>query len=527
VTSENRVGEVLASKYRLEELLGSGGMGHVYRAVNQDVGRTVAIKVLRAEHAQNPQVAERFLREARAANLVRHPNVVDVIDIGREASGAPFIVQELLVGEDLAHLVERRGGKLSVEEAVDLLGPVIDAVAEAHARGVIHRDLKPENVFLAKGARGSIPKLLDFGISKVSAPDLRATEVGVVMGTPAYMPPEQVQGARDADPRSDVWALGVMLFEILAGRLPFDAHDPAALFIAIATKDAPALLEVRAGVSPEISRVVARCLRRRPDERYPSATELARDLRHVVDGTDLEPTGRHSIPPISLHVPDLMTPAAPIKSAPLPAPVAPIAIVVNVASDDLATEPGPPEAAPAPTPPPPVPPPSSSGDLGQMHAAPPLRPPLSPEARASRLAADAALSGVSLAPGGSQVSRGASHAAWGLGGSSSGPTDVASLIGAAVIGVIVIFGVGLLMQVAHRPEGWAVARFVLQPGQTTEVVLHGFLALLAFGIGATYCWRGVRHWRGDLGAGPPNAILNAVVAAGAFFCAIELVCAVT
>ena len=159
MSSDNRVGEVLASKYRLEELLGSGGMGHVYRAVNEHIGRAVAIKVLRAEHAQNSQVVERFLREARAANLVRHPNVVDVLDIGKEDGGAPFIVQELLDGEDLAHLVARRGGKLPVEEVCDLLLPVIDAVAEAHARGVVHRDIKPENVFLAKSkaARGPRP----------------------------------------------------------------------------------------------------------------------------------------------------------------------------------------------------------------------------------------------------------------------------------------------------------------------------------------------------------------------------------
>ena len=172
-TPENRVGEVLAAKYRLEELLGSGGMGHVYRAVNEHVGRAVAIKVLRREHAENAQVVDRFLREARAANLVRHPNVVDVLDIGKEDDGTPFIVQELLVGEDLAHLVARRGGKLPVEEVCDLLLPVIDAVAEAHARGIVHRDIKPENVFLAKASRGPIPKLLDFGISKVRAPDLQ------------------------------------------------------------------------------------------------------------------------------------------------------------------------------------------------------------------------------------------------------------------------------------------------------------------------------------------------------------------
>ena len=322
MSSDNRVGEVLASKYRLEELLGSGGMGHVYRAVNEHVGRAVAIKVLRAEHAQNGQIVERFLREARAANLVRHPNVVDVLDIGKEDGGAPFIVQELLEGEDLAHFVKRRGGKLPVEEVCDLLLPVIDAVAEAHAQGVVHRDIKPENVFLAKGKppHGPTPKLLDFGISKVRAPDLRATEVGMMMGTPAYMAPEQVQGARDADPRSDVWALGVMMFELMAGRMPFDMQDAPALFVAIATRDAPTLLEVSADVTPAISRLVERCLRRQPNERYPSAAELGRDLRHVMDNTELEPTGKRSLPPGLLsRIPELAIP----KMDPLPVVVSP------------------------------------------------------------------------------------------------------------------------------------------------------------------------------------------------------------
>ena len=246
-------------------------MGQVYRAVNLDIGRAVAIKVLHFEHAQDTQLVERFLREARAANLVRHPNVVDVLDIGREADGTPFIVQELLEGEDLAHLIERRGGKLPLQEVIDILGPVIDAVAEAHAHGVIHRDIKPDNVFLAKGRLAPVPKLLDFGISKVSVPDQLVTEVGVMMGTPAYMPPEQVEGARAADPRSDVWALGVMLFELIAGRMPFEATSAPALFYAIATEDAPTLLAVGAQVPPEISQLVARCLRRDPDERYPSA----------------------------------------------------------------------------------------------------------------------------------------------------------------------------------------------------------------------------------------------------------------
>ena len=159
MSSDNRVGEVLASKYRLEELLGSGGMGHVYRAVNEHIGRAVAIKVLRAEHAQNSQVVERFLREARAANLVRHPNVVDVLDIGKEDGGAPFIVQESSSTARTSRTSSRAAGESfpSRRSVRDLLLPVIDAVAEAHAHGVVHRDIKPENVFLAKSKAARAP----------------------------------------------------------------------------------------------------------------------------------------------------------------------------------------------------------------------------------------------------------------------------------------------------------------------------------------------------------------------------------
>jgi serine/threonine protein kinase len=497
-TPENRVGEVLAAKYRLEELLGSGGMGHVYRAVNQHVGRAVAIKVLRREHAENAQVVDRFLREARAANLVRHPNVVDVLDVGKEDDGTPFIVQELLVGEDLAHLVARSGGKLPVEEVCDLLLPVIDAVAEAHARGVVHRDIKPENVFLAKGARGPVPKLLDFGISKVRAPDLQATEVGMMMGTPAYMAPEQVQGARDADARSDVWGLGVMMFELIAGRMPFDAQDPATLFIAIATKDAPTLLDVNAGVVPAISRVVERCLRRRPDERYPSAAELGRDLRHTMDGSELEATGKRSLPPAALaaaaraEVPELELPrpaALPVDPRGATAIAAPAAVPASVAS------------------------------TASFRSAPP------PAPRATRLAADSSLSGVGLAPGPSSMKRAGTHAGWGVRPQRE-VSDMTPVIGMAVVGLVAILGAGLLMQLAHRTEGWPIAHFTFAPSASVAVGVHGALGLAVVAVGITYLWRGVRHWRGDLAGGPPSAIVNAMIAAGAFFAAIEIVSAV-
>ena len=511
-TPESRVGEVLASKYRLEELLGSGGMGHVYRAVNESVGRAVAIKVLRREHAQNAQVVDRFLREARAANLVRHPNVVDVLDIGKEDDGTPFIVQELLVGEDLAHFVARSGGRLPVEDVCDLLLPVIDAVAEAHAHGVVHRDIKPENVFLAKSPRGPVPKLLDFGISKVRAPDLQATEVGMMMGTPAYMAPEQVQGARDADARSDVWGLGVMMFELIAGRMPFDAPDPATLFIAIATKDAPTLLDVKADVVPAISRVVERCLRRRPDERYPSAAELGRDLRHVMEGSELEATGKRSIPPAALaaarwraEVPELVVPRAPA----LPS------IEATGAADATPSR----EASAS------VDPRGATAMAASFASSAPASP--SGSQVGARLAADAAMSGVGLAPGPSAMARTAgTHATWGVRPPRQDAADMTPVVGMAVVGLVAILGAGLLMQLAHRTEGWPLARFAFTPSPSVELGIHGALGLAAVAGGLAYAWRGVRHWRGDLAGGPPSAIFNGLIAAGAFFAAIELVSAV-
>lgn len=532
-------------------------MGHVYRAVNEHVGRVVAIKVLRSEHAQNGQVVERFLREARAANLVRHPNVVDVLDIGREDGGSPFIVQELLVGEDLAHLVERRGGKLPADEVCDLLLPVIEAVAEAHARGVVHRDIKPENVFLASSPRGPIPKLLDFGISKVRAPDLRATEVGMMMGTPAYMAPEQVQGARDADPRSDVWALGVMMFELIAGRMPFDVQDAPALFVAIATKDAPSLLDVRAPVTADVSRVVERCLRRRPDERYPSAAELGRDLRHVLGGTDLEPTGTRALPTqlaelAPAFVPDLDFRTGPRTPAGVPAPVD------GNGKTELGSPPSPGghDAVAAASSRPPASTRSTPASAGgqrtallsppsnasqpMIQAAPELPAhssrPSAPAASArpsgsmqapSRLAPGASLSGVGLAPGPAAAMRGQpSHASWGASPKPRETADFSPIIGLGVVGLVSILGIGLLMQLAHRPEGWPIVQFMLGPTSGMAVPIHSAIALLAVALGVTFARRGVLHWRGDLSGGHPSAIVNAVVAAGAFFAAIELASAV-
>jgi eukaryotic-like serine/threonine-protein kinase len=300
VHARERIGQTLASKYRLEDLVGSGGMGDVYRATNTAIGRTVAIKLLRPELAQYPEIVERFLREARTANRVNHPNVVDVTDIGQDADGTPFIVEEFLEGETLLQFAMRRGGKLTLSELADIIGPVLSAVAEAHASGVVHRDLKPENVFLA-GRRGKrIPKVLDFGISKAREAESELTKVGVVMGTPAYMPPELVASFRDADTRTDVWALGVIIFELLAGRMPFDGSTIGEVFHAVAKKDAQRLSDW-ADVPEALADVVARCLKRNPLERYVDAAALAVDLAHAIEERAPEAAKKWSLLPQPLE----------------------------------------------------------------------------------------------------------------------------------------------------------------------------------------------------------------------------------
>lgn len=296
---QSRVGELLAGKYRLDALLGSGGVGDVYRAQNTLMGRTVAIKLLKPEHVTDENVVNRFLREARAANLARHPNVVDVLDVGRDDQGLPFIVQEFLEGHDLGKKLESAGGPLPVIEVLDLMIPVAQAVGLAHARGVVHRDLKPENVFLARVGGDTVPKLLDFGISFIRPQpgDVRMTKTGMTVGTPAYMSPEQLEGTAGVDMRTDVWALGVILYEALSGRLPFEGETSALMFAQIAWVDPSPLRKVAPHVPAALEQVVSRCLQRKLANRYPSAGELARDLVHVREGRPIEPTHRRSVTP--------------------------------------------------------------------------------------------------------------------------------------------------------------------------------------------------------------------------------------
>jgi CheY-like chemotaxis protein len=275
-------GRVLGRRYLLEKLLGSGGVGEIYEARDTRTGALVAIKVLRFEHEATVDVVSRLEREAQAADLARHPHVVRVLEIGVDDRGAPFIVQELLRGETLAQRMSR-DARLEVDEALALLLPIFEAVGAAHENGVIHRDLKPDNVFLARSyADGPvIAKVLDFGLSKIRpTPEaLRITQSGAIMGTPAYMSPEQMTGDRAVEASSDVWSLGVILYEALTGRRPFLADTPWKLFLTT-LNDEPAPLRALAPDVPEaLEQIILRCLRRPPVERYQSAMELARDVR--------------------------------------------------------------------------------------------------------------------------------------------------------------------------------------------------------------------------------------------------------
>jgi len=289
----SRTGQTLKGKYKLEALLGRGGMGDVYRARNTLVNRTVAIKVMHPHHAANHEAVARFMLEAKAANAVTHRNIVDVLDIDKDDVGIPFIVQEYLAGEDLANRLERPPHTMAPDEALELLIPVIGAVGAAHSNGIIHRDLKPDNIFLANVEGETVAKILDFGISKVQLEDevphhqssneqpqqnMRLTSAGTAMGTPAYMSPEQIRDPRSVDARTDVWALGVMLYEVLSATMPFDAQDLAGLFASIQTQEPTALDRVSPQVPKALARIVHRCLLPQASARYPSAAELAEAL---------------------------------------------------------------------------------------------------------------------------------------------------------------------------------------------------------------------------------------------------------
>ncbi len=274
-------GDVLAGKYRVERVLGQGGMGVVVAAHHLQLDEKVALKFLLPEALGNPEALARFEREARAAVKIKSEHVARVSDVGRLDSGAPYMVMEYLEGGDLqAWLIER--GPMPVEQAVEFVLQACEAIAEAHALGIVHRDLKPANLFCVRRADGLLSvKVLDFGISKVTAPgagDSSMTRTSAVMGSPLYMSPEQIQSSKRVDARSDVWSLGVILYQLVSGQTPFDAEEVMELAVKIATGEPARLQAARPDVPAAFEQAVMRCLQKDRERRWQSVGELARAL---------------------------------------------------------------------------------------------------------------------------------------------------------------------------------------------------------------------------------------------------------
>jgi serine/threonine-protein kinase len=279
---------VIADKYRIEGLIARGGMGAVYMATHLVSSKKVALKWMLPSLGQLPGAKERFVREACATARIEHPNVIDIYDVGNDR-GSVYLVMELLRGETLAEYLQRTP-QVATSEAVGLLMPALRGVAAAHAHHVIHRDLKPDNIFLCRSAEGEAreTRVLDFGISKVGSgddPRLSLTRSGAVMGTPYYMSPEQVRGAKDVDERGDIYAFGVILYEMLSGQRPFEAETYNQLILKIATEDPAPILELNPVLDRRLAAVIERAMARDPKTRYSSIEELATALEPFSNGT--------------------------------------------------------------------------------------------------------------------------------------------------------------------------------------------------------------------------------------------------
>jgi serine/threonine-protein kinase len=321
------VGTVIASKYRVLRLLGDGGMGAVYEARHERLGTSVALKVMHPELARRPGISERFLQEARVSAQIRSPHVVQVLDVDQTPDGVAYLVMELLVGEPLGRLLDRVR-TVPAAEAVDYSCQILAALEAAHAVGVVHRDLKPENVFITNVGGRRVLKLIDFGIAKVRQVDVGArnlTLAGVAMGTVEYMAPEQAFSADKADARSDLYALGVMLYELLAGVRPVRGDDARTVATRVERGELVPLLAVAPGTPPELAALCHRAMSPRPELRFQSATEMRLALESLA--LVARPGGTPTSAAIGAQAVGLVQATspgpAPIAFSPAPPPAAP------------------------------------------------------------------------------------------------------------------------------------------------------------------------------------------------------------
>lgn len=286
-------GDILAGKYQVDRVLGVGGMGIVVAATHLVLKDKVALKFLLPQITQSESHVARFLREAQAAVKIKSAHVARVVDVGTladdsPAPGSPYMVMEFLEGKDLSGVLEDRG-RLSWEEACQYTLQACEALAEAHSFGIVHRDLKPANMFLTTAPDGSpCVKVLDFGISKVIEGDQALTRTQTTVGSPVYMSPEQMRSARKVDARSDIWSMGVSLYELVVGEIPFIAETMVELCALVLENDAPLVRSMVPDAPEQLEHIVAKCLKKNPNDRYQSIAELAVDLADLLGTVDAQ-----------------------------------------------------------------------------------------------------------------------------------------------------------------------------------------------------------------------------------------------
>lgn len=275
-----KLGTVIANKFRIDRVIGRGAMGVVVEATDMLLGRKVAVKLILPQHAGDPHLRGRFVREAHAMTRLKSEHVARVLEVGELDDGMLYLAMELLEGQSLEQLIQ--GGPLPVADAVDLLLEALDAVSEAHELGLVHRDLKPSNMFLAaRKGKPPILKVLDFGIVKDKSNESRLTATGTLPGTPAYMAPEQVALEESLiNERADVWAIGVTLYELLTGDVPFTG-SMSEMLTKIRCEAPPRLRGRRPDVAPELEQLIMRCLSKHPSDRFANAGELAHALSEL------------------------------------------------------------------------------------------------------------------------------------------------------------------------------------------------------------------------------------------------------
>ena len=303
--AEALLGTVLEGAYRIERLVGEGGMGAVYEAAHLRLGTRVAVKVMARELAANPEALARFHREALVTSGLGHPHIVQVLDFSSTPSGEPFLAMEFLEGEDLEHRL-RRVRRLPIADVVHIIKQVASALAATHAKEIVHRDLKPGNIFLLTAAgENDFVKVLDFGISKVRSASTKLTRTSSVMGTPNYMSPEQAKGhIEDIDERTDQWALACIVWECLSGQGPFVAENvPSILFQIVHEPPAPLLSRV-AGLPSQVEDVLLRALAKAKNERFANVSDFALALERAGGAVVSTVVGRPEIPARPEQVPD-------------------------------------------------------------------------------------------------------------------------------------------------------------------------------------------------------------------------------